>query len=43
MELHQMVNEVYTNSIYMPNTNHITLNRETGSHGSQSDTREEQW
>lgn len=23
MELHQMVNEVYTNSIYVPNTDHI--------------------
>jgi uncharacterized protein len=29
MELHQMVNKVYTNSIYMTNTDHITLNRQT--------------
>jgi hypothetical protein len=29
MELHQMVNEVYTNSIYMTNANHITLHRQS--------------
>jgi len=29
MELHQMVNEVYTNSIYMTGANHITLNRQS--------------
>jgi uncharacterized protein len=29
MELHQMVNKVYTNSIYMTNANHITLHRQT--------------
>jgi hypothetical protein len=28
MELHQMVDKVYTNSIYRTNTNHITLNRQ---------------
>jgi hypothetical protein len=29
MELHQVVNEVYTNSIYMTDADHITLNRQT--------------
>jgi hypothetical protein len=29
MELHQMVDKVYTNSIYRSDTDHITLNRQT--------------
>jgi len=29
MELHQMVNEVYTNSIYMTDADHVRLHRHT--------------